>query len=136
MATVLNPYLNFDGKTREAMEFYKSVFGGELDMNTYKEFNQSPDPGEDDKIMHSVLKTDRFQFMAADVPKKMEYKPGSNFSMSLSGEDEAELNSYFDKLSAGGQVTMPLNKQVWGDQFGMLIDKFGIAWMVNINAQK
>ncbi len=137
MATVLNPYISFDGKTREAMEFYKSVFGGKLDLNTFGDFKAAEDPADTDKIMHAMLETDGgIKFMAADVPKKFDYKPGSNFSMSLSGEDESELKGYFEKLSEGGTVTMPMEKQMWGDQFGMVSDKFGITWMVNINAKK
>jgi PhnB protein len=135
MASTLNPYLNFKDNTREAMEFYKSVFGGKLEMSTFKDFHASQDPGEDDKIMHSVLEAgDGITFMAADTPDRMEYRPGTNFSMSLSGEDEPELRGYFEKLSAGGRVTMPLEKAQWGDTFGMLTDKFGVNWLVNISA--
>jgi PhnB protein len=135
MASTLNPYLNFKDNTREAMEFYKSVFGGKLQMNTFKDFHASQDPSEDDKIMHSVLEAGNgITFMAADTPNRMEYRAGSNFSMSLSGEDDAELRGYFEKLSAGGRVTMPLEKAQWGDTFGMLTDKFGVNWLVNISA--
>ena len=135
MAVVLDPYLNFKDNTREAMEFYKSVFGGKLQMNTFKDFHASQDPSEDDKIMHSVLEAGNgITFMAADTPNRMEYRAGSNFSMSLSGEDDAELRGYFEKLSAGGRVTMPLEKAQWGDTFGMLTDKFGVNWLVNISA--
>ncbi len=137
MSTVLNPYLNFRDKTRQAMEFYESVFGGKLTMNTFKEFHASQDPSEDDKIMHAELHAgDGIIFMAADTPNSMQYHPGENFSMSLSGDNEAELKAYFEKLSAGGTVTMPLEKAVWGDIFGMCTDQFGINWMVNINAPK
>ena len=137
MSTRLNPYLNFRDKTREAMEFYKSVFGGKLDVSTFKDFHASQDPSEDDLIMHSVLEAgDGIEFMASDTPKRMEYKPGTNFSMSLSGDDETELSGYFEKLAAGGTVTMPLAKAAWGDTFGMAIDRFGISWLVNIVAKK
>jgi PhnB protein len=134
--TRLNPYLNFRDNARTAMEFYKSVFGGKLDINTFKEFNASQDPSEDQKVMHSMLEADNgITFMAADTPNSMEYQPGTNISMSLSGDDEAELRGYFEKLSAGGTVVMPLEKAPWGDTFGMLTDKFGIQWMVNIAGQ-
>jgi PhnB protein len=137
MGTKLNPYLNFRNITRQAMEFYKSVFGGRLELSTFKEFRASDDPSEDNLIMHSVLYAPNgVEFMAADVPSRMEYRPGNNFSMSLSGEDEAELNAYFEKLSAGGKVTMPLAKAAWGDSFGMVTDKFGVSWLVNISAKK
>jgi len=134
MQSKLNPYLSFKDSTREAMEFYRSVFGGKLDLNTFKDYHASQDPDEDDKIMHSVLEADNgITFMASDTPDRMEYKPGTNFSMSLSGDDEAELKAYFEKLAVGGTVTMPLNKAAWGDTFGMLTDRFGITWLVNIS---
>jgi PhnB protein len=137
MATQLNAYLNFRDQTRQAMEFYKSVFGGNLTMSTFKEFHASEDPSEDNLIMHSVLKADNgIEFMAADTPKRMEYKPGTNFNMSLSGDNEQELRGYFEKLKAGGQVVMPLEKAIWGDTFGMVTDKFGVKWLVNISGQQ
>ncbi len=136
MPTSLNPYLSFKDNTREAMDFYRSVFGGELTLSTFKELNASQDPSEDDKIMHSVLKADNgIEFMASDTPDRMEYRLGTNFNMSLSGEDESELTGYFEKLSAGGTISMPLQKAIWGDTFGMCTDKFGVGWMVNISAQ-
>jgi PhnB protein len=119
------------------MEFYQTVFGGKLTMNTYKEFHASQDPLEDDKIMHSDLEAENgIRFMASDTPNSMEYRTGTNMSMSLSGEDEAELRGYFEKLSAGGTITMPLEKAPWGDAFGMVKDKFGVDWMVNIAGQR
>jgi PhnB protein len=138
MQSKLNPYLSFKNETREAMEFYRGVFGGKLELNTFKDYHASQDPSEDDKIMHSVLYADAdgITFMASDTPDRMEYKPGTNFSMSLSGDDEAELTGYFDKLAAGGTVTMPLNKAAWGDTFGMVADRFGITWLVNITGAK
>ena len=135
MATTLNPYLNFRGNAREAMEFYQGVFGGELMISTFAELHASSDPSEDDLVMHSDLTgPGGIRFMAADVPSRMDYTPGTNFSMSLSGDDDAELRGYFDKLSDGGSVTMPLEKASWGDTFGMCTDKFGTNWLVNISA--
>ncbi|WP_308282464.1 VOC family protein [Pseudonocardia nigra] len=135
MAT-LNPYLSFRDNAREAMEFYKSVFGGTLTQTTFKEFQASQDPAEDDKIMHSSLEAPNgIMFMAADTPAGMEYSPGSAISMSLSGDDHAELSGYFEKLSDGGTVAMPLEPAPWGDTFGMVTDRFGIDWMVNIAGQ-
>jgi len=134
MSTVLNPYLNFRGNTRQAMEFYRSVFGGELRMQTYKEFGASQSPSEDDQIMHAQLDANGIMLMAADVPERMEYNPGNNFSLSLSGEDESQLRGLYDKLADGGTVTMPLAKAAWGDTFGMCLDRFGVSWLVNINA--
>jgi PhnB protein len=137
MQSKLNPYLSFKNNTREAMEFYRTVFGGKLDLSTFKDFHASQDPSEDNMIMHSVLEADNgISFMASDTPSRMEYRAGTNMSMSLSGDNEAELKAYFEKLSVGGMVTMPLEKAIWGDSFGMCTDKFGVQWLVNITAQK
>jgi PhnB protein len=133
MQSQLNPYLSFKENARQAMEFYRRVFGGELKMNTFKEFHASSDPSEDNLIMHAELDAGSgIKFMASDTPKRMEYRPGANISMSLSGDNEAELRGYFEKLAKGGMVTMPLEKAMWGDTFGMLTDPFGINWMVNV----
>jgi PhnB protein len=135
MAVTLNPYLNFKGSAREAMEFYTGVFGGTLNLSTFADFHASEDPSEENLVMHADLEAPGgIRFMAADTPNRMEFKPGTNFSMSLSGEDEAELRSYFEKLSVGGVVPQPLEKAPWGDTFGMLTDRFGISWLVNITA--
>ena len=137
MQSKLNPYINFKDNTREAMEFYRTVFGGKLNISTFKEFHASQDPGEDNLIMHSVLEADNgITIMASDTPNRMEFRPGTNMSISLSGDNEAELKAYFEKLSAGGTITMPLEKAMWGDSFGMCIDKFGVQWLVNIAGQK
>ena len=137
MQSKLNPYLSFKDNAREAMEFYKTVFGGKLTVNTFKEYHASQDLSEDNKVMHSVLEADNgITFMASDTPNRMEYTAGTNFSMSLSGDNEAELKGYFEKLSDGSNITMPLEKAPWGDTFGMLTDKFGVPWLVNIAGQK
>ena len=137
MQTKLNPYLSFKDNAREAMDFYQTVFGGKLAISTFKEFHASQDPSEDNKVMHAELEADNgITFMASDTPDRMAYKAGTNYSMSLSGDNEAELQDYFEKLSAGGNVTMPLEKAPWGDTFGMLTDKFGVSWLVNIAGQK
>jgi PhnB protein len=136
MQTTLNPYINFKNNTREAMEFYHTVFGGKLNMSTFKDFHASQDPSEDNLIMHAQLETDNgITLMASDTPNRMEYRPGTNISISLSGDNEAELKGYFEKLSAGGTITMPLEKAMWGDSFGMFTDKFGVQWLVNISGQ-
>jgi PhnB protein len=133
MQSKLNPYLSFRNDAREAMEFYKTVFGGKLEQHTFKEFQASSDPSEDDLIMHSMLEAENgITFMASDTPARMEYIPGNSISMSLSGDNDQELSDYFAKLSEGGKVTMPLEKAMWGDTFGICTDKFGIHWMVNI----
>lgn len=133
MSTRLNPYLGFRDSAREAMDFYKTVFGGELTRSTFGELHASEDPDEQDKIMHSMLITDTgLALMAADTPNSMQLTPGTNYSVSLSGADDTELRGYWDKLSDGGTVTVPLERAPWGDSFGMCIDKFGVSWMVNI----
>lgn len=131
MASILNPYLSFRGTARQAMEFYQGVFGGELTVNTFGEFGQSgPDA---DKVMHARLSTPAgYTIMGSDTPEQMEYSPGSTMSISLSGTDSEELRGYWDKLIDGGTVVEPLKLQMWGDEFGMCVDQFGISWMVDI----
>ncbi|NBH07248.1 VOC family protein [Amycolatopsis sp. SID8362] len=132
MASRLNPYLSFRDDARQAMEFYKSVFGGTLTVNTFGEFG-SPEGADADKIMHSQLETDNgFTLMASDTPAGMEHKPGTNITVSLSGDDADGLRGYWEQLSDGATVTVPFEKQMWGDEFGALVDKFGIPWMVNV----
>jgi PhnB protein len=133
MASRLNPYLTFPGNAKEAMEFYKSVFGGQLRMSTFGEFGSSDEPFAD-KIMHAMLETDKgFTLMASDaVPGMKDVTVGNNIVVSLSGEDADDLRGYWEKLSGTGTVSMPLEKQVWGDEYGACTDQFGIEWMVDI----
>jgi PhnB protein len=132
MSSRLNPYISFTDNARQAMEFYRDVFGGTLTLNTFGESGM-PDPDVADKIMHAMLETDSgYTLMAADTPPGMEHHPGTNVSISLSGDDADELRGYWQKLSGGGTVSIPLEKQMWGDEFGACVDKFGISWMVNI----
>lgn len=134
MASRLNPYISFDGDARDALEFYKGVFGGTLALSSYGEYGPPDAPGAD-KIMHGMLETDNgFTLMGADNPPDMALSPGNNMAVSLSGEDGSQLRGYWEKLSADGVVTLPLEKQMWGDEFGMCVDQFGTAWMVNITA--
>jgi PhnB protein len=136
MASRLNPYLVFQGDARQALEFYKDVFGGTPALNTYGDFGQAGS-AEADKIMHGMLETPSgFTLMCADTPPGEDYSRGNAYSISLSGDDEAELRGYWEKLSAGGSVSVPMEKQMWGDVFGMCTDRFGIAWMVNITGQQ
>jgi PhnB protein len=133
MTSHLNPYLNFEGTARQAMEFYASVFGGALSLSTFAEYGAA-NSADADRIMHAMLETDAgYTIMAADVTSEMEYHPPAGFSMSLSGDDGDVLRGYFEKLSTGGMTTMPLAKQVWGDEFGMCTDRFGVSWLVNIS---
>lgn len=137
MQSKLNPYIGFQNTAREAMEFYKTVFGGELTFSTFGEGGMPTDPADADKIMHAMLVADNgITLMGSDAPSHVEPDTGSNISISLSGDNEAELTGYYEKLSAGGTVQEPLTKAPWGDTFGMLTDKFGTAWMVNIAGPK
>lgn len=132
---VLNPYLNFRGETREAMEFYASVFGGEATLSTFADF-QMPGISEDeqDKIMHSQLLTPAgFTLMAADIPESMGTGPNANGTISISGDEVEEIRGYFDKLAEGGRVGMALEKAPWGDYFGQVTDRYGVDWMANIS---
>jgi PhnB protein len=133
MASRLNPYLNFNGNARQALEFYVSVFGGSLSLNTFADLGAQGSP-DADRIMHGMLETDAgYTIMAADVTSDMEYHPVSGAAVSLSGDDADALRGYWEKLSAGGTITMPMQKQAWGDEFGMCADKFGVPWLVNIS---
>lgn len=133
MASRLNPYISFSDNARQAMEFYRDVFGGTLALHTFGE-SGIPDTEKADQIMHAMLETPSgFTLMGADTPPGMEHDPGSNISISLSGDDDAELRGYWERLSDGGVVTVALDKQPWGDVFGMCTDRFGIPWMVNIS---
>ena len=133
MASRLNPYIRFDGNAREAMEFYNDVFGGALTLNTFGEFGTT-DAQYADKIMHCMLESENgFTLMGADTPPGMEYTPGNNIAVSLSGDDVDQLRGYWERLSDGGTVTVPLEKQMWGDEFGACMDRFGISWLVNIS---
>ncbi len=132
MASRLNPYIGFSGNAREAMEFYQDVFGGTLTLNTFGELGND-DPAGADKIMHGQLETDSgYTLMASDSAPGTDHNPGDNISVSLSGDDGDDLRGYWAKLSDGGAVSVPLEKQMWGDEFGMCTDRFGIVWMVNI----
>ncbi|MDQ3931355.1 MAG: VOC family protein [Actinomycetota bacterium] len=132
MVSRLNPYISFAGDARQALEFYQRVFGGTLRLSTFGEFGAQDSP-EADQIMHGMLETDSgFTLMGADTPPGMDHNPGNNVAVSLSGDDADELRGYWEKLSNGGVVSVPLEKQMWGDEFGMCVDPFGIIWLVNI----
>jgi len=135
METVLNPYLNFNGKTAEAMRFYKSVLGGELTMQTFGEAKMAKTPQEMDLIVHATLKSGALSLMASDTMPDRLAKFGDNVHLSITGQESSRLTQIFNGLAKGGKVDMPLAKQFWGDTFGMLTDKFGVHWMVNITAQ-
>ena len=132
MASRLNPYISFDGTAREAMEFYRGVFGGELTVNTFGQYGDA-DSSFADQIMHAQLDTPAgYTLMASDTPPGMERSAGSSITISLSGDDAEALRGYWDGLSEGGTVGVALEQQMWGDMFGQLTDRFGVSWMVNI----
>ncbi|GAA2166966.1 VOC family protein [Pedococcus bigeumensis] len=132
MASRLNPYIQFKDNARAALEFYQGVFGGDLTVSTFGEYGDPSQPGADG-IMHGQLESPSgYTIMAADTPPGMDHHPGSTIAISLSGDDADELHGYWDELADGGQVQVPLEQQMWGDEFGMCVDRFGIGWMVNI----
>lgn len=133
----LNPYLSFKDNTREAMEFYHSVLGGELTIST---FGEMPDSGvaagEENLVMHAQITTEGgLVLMASDTPTGMNHVTPQGMSVSLSGDDPEteQLRSAWDGLSAGGTVMVPLEDAPWGGLFGMMVDRFGITWMVAVN---
>jgi PhnB protein len=132
MSIRLNPYLSFAGNAREAMEFYRTVFGGDLTLSTFGEYGPSDAPGAD-KIMHGQLESGDMALMGADTPPgEEERRSGNDVALSLSGDDADVLRGYWTKLSDGGTVSVPLEQQMWGDEFGMCTDRYGVSWMVNI----
>ena len=131
MTTRLTPYLSFRDTAREAMEFYRTVLGGELTLSTFGDSGMPVEESEAGNVMHGQLDTPSgFTLMGADTPSSMEVS--TNGTVSLSGDDEAELRGYWDALAAGGTLGVPLETAPWGDTFGILTDRFGIGWMVNI----
>ncbi len=131
MTVQLTPYLNFRDTARAALEFYHAVFGGDLDLGTYAEMDMFNNPEEAHKIMHGVLKDGHgVVLMGADVPNGIEFTPNS--SVSLSGDNTAVLTAWWEALTDGAVISEPLMQAPWGDTFGMLTDKFGVPWLVNI----
>ncbi|WP_374314633.1 VOC family protein [Microbacterium sp.] len=132
----LNPYLSFQNQAREAMTFYQGVFGGELDISTFGQYEgMVQDPADGDLVMHAQLTSpDGFVLMGADTPTGMEYRAPAGVSVSVSGDDETALQDWWDALADGGTVVMPFDTPPWGGRFGMLTDRFGIDWMVALNA--
>lgn len=132
---ILEPYLFFGGDCKQAMQFYKEIFGGELYMQTYEEGPGTDNEAMKDKIIHANLKGGDVEVLASDTPNPDDLGAGK-ISLCLVDTDEQKLREYFDKLSDGANVTYPLTKEFWGDIYGTLTDKFGINWMINISANK
>jgi PhnB protein len=132
--TGFNPYLTFDGTCRQALEFYKDCFTGEIEsMQTAGE--NAPRPELKDQIMHAVFKAGSIFFMASDAMGHPVTR-GSNVTLNINFDSVAQQEKVFNKLSGGGNVSMPLQDTFWGARFGMVTDKFGINWMVNCELKK
>ena len=133
----INPYLNFKGNAEEAFNFYKSVFGGEFaGLQRFKDMPDGAKMAEEDsnKIMHISLPIGKGNIlMASDVLGYMgeNFIEGNNFHLCISPDSEEEAKRLYEELSAGGEKTMPLEKAFWGAYFGMLVDKFGVRWMIS-----
>ncbi|WP_435747766.1 VOC family protein [Nocardioides sp. SYSU DS0663] len=132
MTLRLNPYLHLDGTAREAMTFYRSVLGGRLELTTFGD--QGMEGPDADGVMHAVLETDDgFVLMASDLPPGMTLAPGdTTVTLALNGDDESTLRGWFEALAEDGEVQVPLEKQMWGDVFGQLKDRYGVQWLVDI----
>ncbi len=131
----LIPYLNFNGNCRDAMSFYQTCLGGELEIQTIAE---SPiavqcSPGIQENIMHSTLTQGEFQLMASDMPTPGGYRFGTNFSLNINCSSEVEINTLFQKLSADGKIIMPVRQEFWGALFGAIEDKYGIRWQFHFD---
>ena len=138
MSIHLNPYLNFRGEAREALEFYHSVFGGELILNRYDSIpGMMGDGDEGSKIMHGQLNTpDGLTIMAADLPESMAGQPGvptGGGSSCVWGEDTERITALWEGLSQGAEIQVPFAKAPWGDTFGDLRDRFGVSWMFSLD---
>lgn len=130
-STKVNPYLAFKGNCKEAMEFYKSALGGELE---FMDFSTAPMEVPDDyksKILHSKLQFGDAIIMASDTMPNNEINVGDNVSIAIAVESEEVGEKYFNNLSNGGKIMMPFAEAFWGSKFGMLEDKFGVRWMVD-----
>jgi PhnB protein len=139
----LTPYLFFDGNCREAMSFYKELFGGQLELMTYADAPPSRNPGEGcpdgvkDRIMHAMLKSKDLTLMASDTPNDDEpIEKGNNVQLALTCESLAQIDSVFKKLSEKGTVNAPLHDAFWGSRFGMVTDRFGMYWMLSCELSK
>lgn len=127
----ITPYLTFDGNCREAMNFYKACFGGELNVQTFGEAPMESSEADKERIMHAELRSAELILMASDGMPHQALIPGNNITLSVHSKSKEEQEKYFNKLAEGGNITMPLADTFWGAYFGMLTDKFGMHWMFN-----
>jgi PhnB protein len=130
-----NPYINFQGRTREALEFYHEAIGGEITLLAADTQGPPKEAGPEDPIMHGTVMCDGLLIMGSDGHPAYPPAVGDNIAIALSGSDYNRLSHAFDKLSAGGVIKQALKTEVWGDSFGYFVDKFGINWMVNISKE-
>lgn len=137
MTMRLNPYLNFRDESREALEFYQSVFGGTIEAMTFGESGMSDDPAMADRMMHGHLVTEAgFDLMASDTPPGGDQPSmGTAINVTLNGDDP-RIRDYWARLSEGAEIVAPLERAPWGDEFGLLNDRFGVAWLVNLAASQ
>jgi PhnB protein len=136
--TVLNSYLSFEGNCEEAFNFYKSVFGGEFSyLERYSKMSEQSgmkiSPEDKEKIIHISLPLSRETLLMGSDVLASKITAGNNVSLSITTGSKDDADRYFRKLSEGGKITMPMNDTFWGDYFGMLIDKYGINWMIGFN---
>ena len=133
---MLNPYISFRDNARTALEYYRDVLGGTLEISTFGSLPEMGyDPSESDLVMHGSLTTDDgLVLMASDTPSSMEYAQPEGISISIGGDDVDRLRAVWQGLLDGGSATVPLDRAPWGGEFGMLIDRFGVAWMVSIDS--
>ncbi|QYH36788.1 VOC family protein [Salinibacterium sp. M195] len=131
-----NPYLSFRDNAREALAYYQEVFGGTTEIHTFADFQASQDPEEQEWIMHGQLESPAgITLMMSDTPKSMEYTPGGSMSISIGGylSEKAAMESYWQKLSDGGRIDMPLEPAEWGGIFGMVVDRYSVTWIISIS---
>jgi PhnB protein len=133
----LNPYIMFSGNAEEALNFYAEVLGGKIqDISRYGEAPMEVPDNYKDKIMHASVTIEGHYLMLSDAFPGNPVTAGNNVHLSLNFNDTGKLDAVFNRLAAGGNVTMPLENTFWGARFGMLTDKFGINWMFNCELKK
>src|ERR1043165_8460595 len=130
------PYLNFDGNTRDAMTFYQKSLGGDLQIQTFADAHVPGPPGSENRVMHARLARGNAVLMASDTMPGHTFSQGTNIHVNVDCESVEEIEKAFKAMSQGGQVVMPLADQFWGARFGMLVDKFGVHWMFNCELPK
>ena len=132
MTTTINPYVNFDGNTEQAVKFWAEALNAKLEIMRFGDSPMPSTPETKNRVMHATVKTDALTLMASDTMPGQPAATGGNVSLSLNFTDKAEQTRVWDRLAVGGKVTMPLNDEFFG-RFGMLTDKFGVSWMLHFN---